>query len=372
MPRFAKLGAALIWLALPAAWAADLQLGPLQTAGPGSTVFVPVHILTAPGESLAALQFDLVWDRPGLTAVSTAGGAVRSSLKRLYRSNDGAAARHLVAALNQETVKAEEQPGTLVNLFILVDGATPAGSWTLSLENAVAVSGSGDLLDLRGARTTLVVDPGLPANVLPPEALVHAATLGGTTAVAPGTLFRLIGPGTDLGLDLTVSVGGLAAQVHLAGPRWIEFQVPADAPVGGAAQVEVRQGGNTVASVPCQVAESLPGLFTTDASGTGPAVASNPDSEPNTALSPAPRKGWVTLYGTGLGSDPASVAVWLSGRLVPVTAIQPDPAGRPGIQTMAIALSEEVAADLFTQVSAGPSNGTAFSPAGVQISLDRE
>lgn len=376
MPRVnsSRAGAAataLFLLALCPATAADLLVDSLRTVGPGSTVYLPIRILTTPDEALASLQFDLVWDRPGLSAVSTAGEAVRGSLKRLYGAANGNR-RHLVAALNQEALAADPQANTLVNLFILVDRSAASGTWSLALENTMAVSQSGDPLTLRGGRTTLIVDARLPAEVLPPEAILQAATLNGSAAIAPGTLFRLIGPGTDWNSDLTVLVGGAAAPVVAAGPRWIEFHAPAAMPAGGDATLEVRAGRDVLAAVACQVTSALPGFFTTDATGTGPAVASNGDNEPNSFQRPATPDSTLTLYGTGLGTDAAQLSVWLSARPLAVTSLQPDPAGRPGIQSVTVTLPPDMSADLFTQVSTGPRDGSARSLPGVQVSIAPE
>jgi uncharacterized protein (TIGR03437 family) len=50
------------------------------------------------------------------------------------------------------------------------------------------------------------------------------------------------------------------------------------------------------------VAESAPGLFTTDGSGLGQALAFNlPGGEPNSSANPAPRGSEIRLFATGLG-----------------------------------------------------------------------
>jgi uncharacterized protein (TIGR03437 family) len=73
------------------------------------------------------------------------------------------------------------------------------------------------------------------------------------------------------------------------------------------------------AAVPIQLAASAPGVFTSDASGSGVAVAINQDGTVNTAANPAARGSVVLLYATGEGATAPSVAdgAITTGRIVP-------------------------------------------------------
>lgn len=74
---------------------------------------------------------------------------------------------------------------------------------------------------------------------------------------------------------------------------------------GAAANVQIVSKDQTTANFQVPVAASAPGLFTSDASGSGQVVAFNQDGSVNSSKNPASAGQVVILFGTGEGAtDP--------------------------------------------------------------------
>ena len=67
------------------------------------------------------------------------------------------------------------------------------------------------------------------------------------------------------------------------------------------AQIEVVNNGNVSASVTVPLTDTMPGLFSANASGSGPGAIQNADSSYNTPANPAAAGSTVVLYASGLG-----------------------------------------------------------------------
>jgi len=144
-------------------------------------------------------------------------------------------------------------------------------------------------------------------------------------AVAPGELVTVFGSGLgpfDIG-RLTLDTAGVAATA-LAGtrvlfdgvpapliyvqPNQINAVVPYAIAVRARTQVQIEAGGMTSEPVEFEVADTAPGIFTIDSSGSGQAAALNEDGSLNSVSNPASRGSVVVLYATGAGqTDPAGV-----------------------------------------------------------------
>lgn len=73
--------------------------------------------------------------------------------------------------------------------------------------------------------------------------------------------------------------------------------------------------GNVVSNtVTVPVVAALPGIFSLDASGTGPGAILNPDNSVNTAANPVPMGGYIQIFATGGG---AVVGGAMDGALAP-------------------------------------------------------
>ena len=160
---------------------------------------------------------------------------------------------------------------------------------------------------------------------LPAAGVANAANYA-SGPVAPGEIVSLygtaLGPAAGANLELTnpVLVSNALAGVHVlfdGVPAPITYasggQVNAVVPYGVAGQsttmLQVEYLGAVTAPLSLQVAAAAPGLFTANASGTGPgAILNNVDYSLNTASNPVARGGYVDIYLTGAGATtPASV-----------------------------------------------------------------
>ncbi len=204
--------------------------------------------------------------------------------------------------------------------LVTLDASTPAGGplpQTLApaAQMQVTLPGYGAaLLRLSNAQ------PNLPA-----AGVANAASYT-SGAVAPGEIVSLygtaLGPAAGAGLQLTdpLLVANALAGVHVlfdGVPAPIVYasagQVNAVVPYAAAGQstttLQVEYLGAVSAPVSLPVAAAVPGLFTANASGTGPgAILNNTDYTVNSAANPAARGDYVDIFMTGAGvTTPASV-----------------------------------------------------------------
>jgi len=160
------------------------------------------------------------------------------------------------------------------------------------------------------------------ADALTPEAIAAAfgTGLATTTATANTTPLPTELAGTK------IRVNGILAPLFFASPAQMNFLVPAGVLTGGAV-VEIVSGDNTLSRGAINLASSAPGLFTSNASGTGaPAAvvtkdgvnftaAGNPDGSPN----PVDAGDYLVLFGTGFRrASAAAVTLTIGGRSAPV------------------------------------------------------
>jgi uncharacterized protein (TIGR03437 family) len=143
------------------------------------------------------------------------------------------------------------------------------------------------------------------------ENIVNAANFA--AGAAPGALLALYGIGlgsnwqTAAGSAPTlagasIQIGGVSVPVPLvyASPTEVHFQMPFEA--SGATTLTFTREDGSATTVGVNVADSQPGLFTADGSGTGPANARLADASVLSTANPVNRGDAVTLYATGLGA----------------------------------------------------------------------
>jgi uncharacterized protein (TIGR03437 family) len=139
--------------------------------------------------------------------------------------------------------------------------------------------------------------------------IVNSASYASGNA-APGGIMTLFGTGlgsnwASVSKPVTtlagtkINVGITAAPLFYASPSQVSFQVPYEAS-GVSTLTLTREDGKTT-TVNVTVGEAQPGIFTSDASGTGPAAATLADSSLLNASNPAARGSVIVLYATGLG-----------------------------------------------------------------------
>jgi uncharacterized protein (TIGR03437 family) len=163
------------------------------------------------------------------------------------------------------------------------------------------------------------------------ENLVNSASL--TAGAAPGALMSLYGIGLGSNwvtaaagapslAGASIQVGGVAVPVPLfyASPTEVHFQMPFEA--SGATTMTFTREDGSATTVSVNIADAQPGLFTADASGTGPANARLADASAVSAANPVNRGDAVTLYGTGLGAVSPAVPTGTAAS-TPSTCVNP-------------------------------------------------
>ncbi len=144
-------------------------------------------------------------------------------------------------------------------------------------------------------------------------------------AVSPGQLVTFfgsnIGPSGLVSLQLTgaglvsttlggtrVLFDGVAAPLIYSYATQVSAVVPYSVKSKTYTEVQIEYQGRLTKKLVLPVAPSMPGLFTLDSSGRGPAAAINEDGKLNTSANPAARGSIVVFWGTGEGeTTPAGV-----------------------------------------------------------------
>ena len=163
------------------------------------------------------------------------------------------------------------------------------------------------------------------ANVRPAPVLtsVTSAASYSREAIAPGEIVALFGSGMGPAelktLELTadgqsvstyladtrVFFDGLAASLVYSWHPQVSAVVPYGVEGKTTTQVVVEYQNEKSNPISMRVAPAVPGLFTADGSGAGPAAVLNSDYTVNTASNPARRGSFVILFATGEGqTDP--------------------------------------------------------------------
>lgn len=227
----------------------------------------------------------------------------------------------------------------LGNGFFQIAQSIPVGRapvWVDALD--VNSDGKLDLLvadSLSNAMLVLVNATAVPNQpAINKNSVVNAASYASGT-LAPGEMITIfgsnLGPTQLVGLQLNASglvadtlaatqvfFDALAAPLVYARSDQVSAIVPYEITGQKNTRVMLQHNGQTSATVTIPVAASVPGLFTTDASGKGPGVVLNQDFSVNSAANPAPQGSIVLLYGTGEGqTNPPGLDGTLAGETLP-------------------------------------------------------
>jgi uncharacterized protein (TIGR03437 family) len=214
--------------------------------------------------------------------------------------------------------------------LVTLDAATPPGgpqlqSLTPSANMKVTLPGYGAAL-LRLSNAT----PNLTA-----AGMVNAASFA-SGPVSPGEIVSLfgsgLGPPTPASLVMTnprlvanslegvhVFFDGVPAPLLYASADQVNAVVPYSVAGRSATVLQVEYLGALSSPVTLPVAATTPGVFSISGSGQGPAAILNiPDETVNSALNPASRGNWVSIFATGAGvTTPASVDGLLASAPLP-------------------------------------------------------
>jgi uncharacterized protein (TIGR03437 family) len=226
--------------------------------------------------------------------------------------------------------------------------APAAQVWTYSEANLAAIVRGSDLAVAGGGfaatfpaySITLLVLPAAPETLAAPQPVVGAVVNGASygSSISPGAIVAIFGQN----LGPAALTGGVVSsgmvQISAAGTRVLfdgrpapvlytrADQVGAIVPYVTALEatthVQVEYLGRRSDPIAIAVAPSAPGIFTSNASGSGQAAVLNQDGSRNSASNPAPRGSTVTIFCTGEGqTDPPGVDGKIADTILPKTQL---------------------------------------------------
>jgi len=231
------------------------------------------------------------------------------------------------------TVLVLNKTSSAVTDSITLANFVPAGTaqvWQYSSANLSAIvrqadiSLSGNSLSAAfpGYSMTLFVIPQSQGSMTVPQPVIGAVTSAASynaSGVSPGEIVTIFGEGvgpvaiallqedanglvsTSTG-DVMVYFNGIAAPMIYALSGQVSAVVPYEMAQYATVNVVVENAGNASAPFPVKVVAAVPGVFTSNSSGSGQAAIFNlADSTLNGAGNPAARGSYVTLYATGEG-----------------------------------------------------------------------
>jgi uncharacterized protein (TIGR03437 family) len=220
------------------------------------------------------------------------------------------------------------EPGASSNITLTVN--VGAAGWP-GVTNLAIVSNASD----RNVVNNAMGDPTvvLPGPVLV-SAVVNAASFR-TGPIAPGEIVSIfgkeMGPATGVFENIfgqtRVLFDGTAAPVLFARADQVTAVAPYALAGRRSTEVQVEYRGVTSSPVALAVAESAPGLFTANATGSGQGAILNEDGSLNSASKPARRGSLVTLLATGEGQTSLPVTVLIGGQ----QAVVSDAGQAPGL-----------------------------------------
>ena len=207
-----------------------------------------------------------------------------------------------------------------------------------------------------------------PAQTPPKPVILAAANASSyARAITPGTLVSLFGdnlapdnavagglPLPTVLAGVRVEAGGVPALLYYVSPGQINFVLPAG--IGLVDELVVVREGVRSDVFHARISTGMPGLFSIDGSGSGPAAAQHTDGRTITPANPARPGETIQMYGTGKGlRDPRIMApepialVSFGGVLKTPQYFGPAP-GFPGLEQINVAIPEDVPAADATKV----------------------
>jgi uncharacterized protein (TIGR03118 family) len=195
-----------------------------------------------------------------------------------------------------------------------------AGLWALAFGNGGRGGDPSTLYFTAGVPDGTSTPRGFLGSIAPPAAVsaIFNAAGGESTAIAPGEIVAVtgqtVGPsplvagvlplsgtvGATVGTT-SVTFNNLPAPVIYASAAQTAVIVPYGVAGSTTASVVLKTGNQTTAAFSIPVAASVPGVFTSNASGSGSAVAFNQDGTVNSSTNPAVKGSVVVLFATGEG-----------------------------------------------------------------------
>ncbi|MGD1071557.1 MAG: TIGR03118 family protein [Bryobacteraceae bacterium] len=262
--------------------------------------------------------------------------------------------------------------GTLMNA-----SGTPivnAGLWALIFGNGKSGGDINTLYFSAGVPDGSNAMVGLLGSIAPPaaiQAIVNAASQM-SLPVAPGELVEItgqtVGPSPSVSATIppstsalattlgttSVTVNGTAAPILYANGSQTNIQIPYEVAGSTTASVVLTTGGQTTPAFTVQVRPVSPGIFTTNFTGSGQAVALNADGTVNSSTNAAARGSMITIFATGEGVTTPATADGMTETgtgFVPAAQVSVVFNTTSGTVTSASSTPHDVAGVLEVQVS---------------------
>jgi uncharacterized protein (TIGR03437 family) len=258
----------------------------------------------------------------------TLGGSVPAS-QTVNVANSGGGTLSWSAAAGASWLTVSPASGTGSGTLTL--GINPSGLSMQSYSSAITVTAAGGASNNpQTISVTLTVSSAASPPVVV-SAVVNAASWTGGS-VAPGELVviggTMLGPSTGVSGTVDPSTGnmvsqlagtgvlfnGIAAPLLYTSATQVNAIVPYETAGCTQATLQVQYQGviSQATTLPCTSA--APGIFTFNASGSGPAAAANTDGTFNGPSAPAAAGSYVTLYFTGGGqTNPPGITGSITG-----------------------------------------------------------
>jgi uncharacterized protein (TIGR03437 family) len=230
-------------------------------------------------------------------------------------------------------------------LAVLTVTATPGNLGAGSYSGAILVSGTGAATGSTSINVSLTVTAPLPTV----KGVTNAASYA-TAAFSPGELITIfgtaIGPATAAGATtdpatgkLATTIGGVQvlfnntlAPMIYASSTQVSAVVPYEMASVASPSVWIKYGGQASNAYQLTTATTAPGLFTQNASGSGPGAILNQDNSLNGPGNRAAKGSVVQVFMTGEGqTSPASVTGAITNANLPPPQVTPAPLLAAGV-----------------------------------------
>ena len=224
--------------------------------------------------------------------------------------------------------------GTLPPGMVLSSDGTLAGTPAQAGEFTCSIR----VLDSAGATATrtftvVVINP-IPSPTINPGGAVNGASFAPGGSLVPGSIASVFGNNfLSAGAGgTTLRVNGVAAPIFAVGQQQINFQVPLELSGQPQASLTVTREGITSSPLVINLAPFGPGLFSTNATGSGQGAILIANTASLVAPSgtlpgsrPAQRGEFISIYSTGLGAvtNPPGTGIRAPGIPPSVTTTEP-------------------------------------------------
>ena len=279
------------------------------------TVATPQTIAVTPATLAFSFQIGTQTPNAQQIAVTSTGGAMMFSASASTR--DGGNWLKLSATSGQTS-------GVAGNLSVAVDptglaAGTYTGTITITSPSAsntpqtVAVTLTVTAMPLPSGIAIANAASYAPGAVAPGEIVVIGGQNMGVTTLTSGRLTAAGNLDTTLA-DTQVLFDGVPAPIVYVSDRQLSAIVPYELAGRLSTRIQVSYKSAVSQALELRVTDAAPGIFTLNASGTGPGAILNQNGSVNTASNPTQKGNVVVIYATGEGAtNPRGI----NGRITP-------------------------------------------------------